>query len=61
MHKWWSLLFGTVMTAAVLLFVGAFPLGWWLPENIATGANNYGHKVDNLFYFILWITGFFFV
>lgn len=61
MHKWWSLLFGTVMTAAVLLFVVAFPLGWWLPENIAIGTGNYGKRVDNLFYLILWITGFFFI
>jgi cytochrome c oxidase subunit 2 len=32
-------------------------MGWWLPKNVSS----YGHKVDNLFYLILAITGFFFV
>jgi cytochrome c oxidase subunit 2 len=45
------------MFAAVALFVVAPFAGWWLPRNVSS----YGHKVDNLFYVILAITGFFFI
>jgi cytochrome c oxidase subunit 2 len=55
--KWWSFLFGAVMIAAVGLFVAAPFCGWWLPKNIST----FGPRVDNLFYVILAITGFFFI
>ena len=44
MQKFWSLLFGLVMTAAVLLFVVAPFLGWWLPRNVSS----FGQKVDAL-------------
>lgn len=57
MQKWWSLLFGVVMGLAALSFVVAPFLGWWLPRNVST----FGSKVDNLFYLILAITGFFFI
>lgn len=58
MHKLWSALFGIVMLWAFLLFVAApFVSGWWLPVDIST----YGHRVDFLFYLILWITGITFV
>lgn len=58
MHqKWWSVLFGVVMAAAALLFVVAPFAGWWLPKNVSS----YGPGVDNLFYLILAITGFFFI
>jgi cytochrome c oxidase subunit 2 len=59
-QKWWSVLFGAVMAAAVGLFVvaGFFPgLKWWLPKNVSS----FGDRVDGLFYLILWITGFFFI
>lgn len=56
-HKWWSFLFGAVMTAAVLIFVVAPFVGWWLPKNVSS----YGGGVDMLFYLILAITGFFFI
>jgi cytochrome c oxidase subunit 2 len=56
-QKWWSYLFGGVTLAAVLLFVVAPFVGWWLPKNVST----FGGKVDGLFYLILAITGFFFV
>jgi cytochrome c oxidase subunit 2 len=57
-HKFWGLVFGVVMLAALGLFAVA-PLvpGWWLPRNVAS----YGGEVDFLFYLILAITGFFFV
>ncbi|MFN4260537.1 MAG: cytochrome c oxidase subunit II [Gemmataceae bacterium] len=58
MHKWWAILFGVIMALAGLLFVVApFIRGWWLPLNVAT----FGGAIDNLFYLILGITGFFFV
>ncbi len=58
-NKWWSVLFGVMMLAALGLFiVASFPgVGWWLPKNVAS----FGDRVDNLFYLILGITGFFFV
>ena len=57
MQKFWSLLFGVTMLAALLLFVVAPFAGWWLPKNIAT----FGAGIDWLFYLILVITGIFFV
>jgi cytochrome c oxidase subunit 2 len=57
-QKFWSILFGGVMGGALLLFiVSPFVHGWWLPKNVAT----FGGDIDNLFYLILGITGFFFV
>jgi cytochrome c oxidase subunit 2 len=56
-QKWWSVLFGAVMIAAVLLFVIAPFMGWWLPKNVS----RFGGDVDGLFYLILAITGFFFI
>jgi len=55
--KWWSVLFGVMMTAAALLFVVAPVVGWWLPEGVSTHA----WDIDLLFYVILAITGFFFI
>jgi cytochrome c oxidase subunit 2 len=56
--KWWSVLFGVVMTAAAGLFVVApFVHGWWLPRQVSTHAP----ATDRLFYTILGITGFFFI
>jgi cytochrome c oxidase subunit 2 len=56
-NKWWSVLFGAMMLACLGLFVVAPSVGWWLPKNVST----FGGDVDALFYFILAITGFFFV
>jgi cytochrome c oxidase subunit 2 len=56
-NKWWSILFGVVMTACTLLFIVAPFVGWWLPKNVSV----FGGRVDALFYFILAITGFFFL
>ena len=57
MQKIWSVLFGTVMTGAVLLFVVAPWVGWDLPHNIST----FGGAVDRLYYGILAVTAFFFI
>jgi cytochrome c oxidase subunit 2 len=59
-QKFWSILFGGVMAGSLLLFIVAgagLAQGWWLPKNVAT----FGPDIDNLFYLILGITGFFFV
>jgi cytochrome c oxidase subunit II len=59
-QKWWSILFGVVNGAALLLFVvSPFVPGWWLPRDVS--APGFGSSVDLLFYLILAITGFFFV
>ncbi len=57
MAKWWALLFGVVMAACFGLFLVSPALGWWLPP----GVSSISDLVDGLFYFILYITGFFFV
>ena len=57
MQKFWSIVFGAVMLGALLLFVVSPFVGWWLPKNVAT----FGGGIDDLFYLILIITGFFFV
>jgi cytochrome c oxidase subunit II len=56
-QKFWSILFGATMAAAFLLFLVSPFVNWWLPKNVAT----FGAGIDNLFYLILGITGFFFV
>jgi cytochrome c oxidase subunit II len=56
-QKWWSIVFGVVMAACAGLFVVAPFAGWWLPKNVSS----FGGGVDNLFYLILAITGFFFI
>jgi len=55
--KWWSVLFGVMMTAAAGLFVVAPIFGWWLPPGMSTQRP----WEDQLFYIILAITGFFFI
>jgi cytochrome c oxidase subunit 2 len=56
-QKLWSVLFGVVLLAELLLFLIAPLVGWWLPKNICT----FGPDIDWLFYFILAVTGFFFI
>jgi cytochrome c oxidase subunit 2 len=56
-HKWWSLLFGAVMVAAAGLWAASPLFGWWVPK----GVSSFGGAVDNLYYLILAITGFFFI
>ena len=53
----WALFFGVVMLACAGLCVIAPFVGWWLPE----GVSMHSSKVDDLFNWILWITGFFFL
>jgi cytochrome c oxidase subunit 2 len=55
-NKFWGIVFTVVMAACGLSFVVAPWMGWWLPEGVSTHSD----RVDNLFYVILWITGFFF-
>jgi cytochrome c oxidase subunit 2 len=55
--KYWSYLFGGVNLAALLLFIVAPFVGWWLPKRVST----FSEDVDILYYLILGITGFFFV
>src|SRR5947209_8348649 len=45
------------MLGALLLFVVAPFMGWWLPKNVAS----FGGDIDALFYVILVVTGIFFV
>jgi cytochrome c oxidase subunit 2 len=45
------------MLATVVLWLISPAMGWWLPKNVST----FGGDVDALFYFILAITGFFFI
>ncbi len=56
MNKLWAILFGVTMFACGLLFIVAPFVGWWLPE----GHSTHSRAVDDLFYIILYITGFFF-
>src|SRR5580700_3323741 len=44
------------MAACGLSFIVAPWMGWWLPEGVSTHSD----RVDDLFYVILYITGFFF-
>lgn len=57
MGKGWSIFFGVVLLATFLIWFVAPFYGWWLPDAVST----FGPDVDNLFYLILWATGFFFV
>jgi cytochrome c oxidase subunit 2 len=56
-QKGWSILFGAVLLAELILLIVSPAMGWWLPENIST----FGGQVDYLFYVILGFTGFFFI
>jgi len=58
-QKWWSVLFGVVLLAELLLFVVAPAVGWWLPH--LANRESFGWDIDMLFYLILGLTGFFFV
>lgn len=57
MHKFWGIVFGVIMSAALGLFLISPLVGWWLPLNVSS----FGGDVDFLFYLILGITAFFFV
>ena len=56
-QKVWSVLFGVVLFAMLVLFFVSPVLRWWLPQDIST----FGNEVDFLYYMILFLTGFFFV
>jgi cytochrome c oxidase subunit 2 len=55
-NKFWGIVFAVVLAACGLSFVVSPWMGWGLPEGVSTHAA----AVDNLWYVILWITGFFF-
>jgi cytochrome c oxidase subunit 2 len=55
-NKFWGIVFAVVMAACGLSFLVAPLMGWWLPEGVST----HSRQVDDLFYVILYITGFFF-
>ncbi len=62
MGRFWSFLFLLVPVLGVGVFVWAlldlWPMqGHWLPENI----NDHGHVIDDLFMFILYLTGVIFI
>jgi cytochrome c oxidase subunit 2 len=57
MRHFWGLLFGVVLLAAFLLTALAPLFGWWLPRGVST----YSGQIDLLYYWILGVTGFFFV
>lgn len=57
MQKFWSILFGAVLLASLLLFIVAPFVGWWLPKSLCS----YGTGIYILFYVILAVTGFFFI
>ena len=62
MGRLWSLLFLMVPIFGVGIFVWAMAGWWpmqghWLPENV----NHYGTVIDNLFIFILYLTGVIFI
>ena len=57
MGKLWSLLFLLVPILGVLCFAIAPALHSWLPEDVSS----HGHRIDHLFYFILYLTGIVFV
>ena len=62
MGRFWSILFLLVPVLGVGVFVWAlldlWPMqGHWLPENI----NDHGHVIDDLFMFILYLTGVIFI
>jgi cytochrome c oxidase subunit 2 len=50
-------LFGVVMIGCGAMFVVAPFVGWWMPAAVSS----HGQHIDDLFYWILAITGFFFV
>lgn len=57
MRHFWGILFAVVLAAAFALTAVAPAMGWWLPRGVST----YSSHIDNLFYWILGITAFFFV
>jgi cytochrome c oxidase subunit 2 len=57
MHRFWGLLFGVVLLAALVLTAVAPYVGWWLP----LAASSYAPEIDHLFYLIMAIVTFFYV
>jgi len=56
-NRFWSLLFLLVPIGGVATFVAAPYYNIWLPRDVS----EQGHKIDNLFMFILWLTGIVFI
>src|SRR4249919_2093593 len=57
MRHFWGFLFGAVLLGAFLLTALAPLFGWWIPRSVST----YSGQIDTLYYWILGVTGFFFV
>lgn len=57
MNKFWALLFLLVPILGVLTFALAPVYDHWLPKDVSA----HGHKIDHLYYFVLWLTGAVFV
>lgn len=57
MNRFWALLFLLVPVMGVMTFVIAPYQGWWFPPDIS----EHGRTIDDLFFFILWLTGVVFV
>lgn len=57
MSRFWTILFLLVPILGVATFMAAPAFGHWLPDDFS----EHGHKIDSLFYFILYLTGVVFV
>jgi cytochrome c oxidase subunit 2 len=57
MRHFWGILFAVVLLAAFVLTVVSPFVGWWIPRGVST----YSGHIDALYYWILGVTGFFFV
>lgn len=57
MRRFWSILFLLVPVLGVATFVAAPYYNIWFPKDVS----EHGHTIDNLFMFILWLTGIVFV
>ena len=62
--KFWVGLFVVWPIVAVVVCLMAPSMGWWFPNHEVSGtksASELGHRIDDLFYMILWITAITFV
>lgn len=57
MNRFWSILFLLVPVLGVATFVVAPYYNCWFPRDVS----EHGHTIDNLFMFILWLTGIVFI
>ena len=57
MNRFWALVFLTVPVFGVLTFVVAPYFNIWFPQDVS----EHGRVIDQLFMFILWLTGIMFI